>query len=427
MRKFLLFMAVILAATGLRAAGYDTLFYKPNEPASLELKVDLEKYPYLEGHEVTWYAGFEETGGFIAKKILDSETAIVDGKLYLVNKDLGESWQPSLPDLRTITVFYGHKITKSYDDGKGNTYYVKDDFKSSILDTLAVCHILKPLDKSYIGKIRVNGETGSEFDIHVGDTAMINVTLKKGAEPLDIQKYGVLKVENNDTTFLAVSDSSSIVYVPEESADVQVFIWNELGIFTSGAIKTINVLPDFCVTALRADVITGKNMVSTTEEGVNEMSVEVAARDSVALVAESNAEEAKVSAVYTWNYDGMALPEGVVVKRNILEINSVGEETEGTYNCVISERGGEQLTTVSFLVKIPNATSNEKISIENTLRYSNGYLYLPENTNTIKVFSITGRLVKLINVKGLDNVPLKLNGIFIVSDGKNAIKIKGSK
>lgn len=427
MRKFLLFMAVILAATGLRAAGYDTLFYKPNEPASLELKVDLEKYPYLEGHEVTWYAGFEETGGFIAKKILDSETAIVDGKLYLVNKDLGESWQPALPALRTITVFYGHKITKSYDDGKGNTYYVKDDFKSSILDTLAVCHILKPLDKSYIGKIRVNGETGSEFDVHVGDTAMVSVTLERGAEPLDIQKYGVLKVENNDTTFLAVSDSSNIVYVPKESADVQVFIWNELGIFTSGAVKTINVLPDFCVTSLRADVVTGKNMVSTTEEGVNEMSVEVAAGDSVALVAESNADEAKVSAVYTWNYEGRALPEGVVVKRNILEIDSVGEETEGVYNCVISERGGEQLTTVSFLVKIPNATSNEKISIENTLRYSNGYLYLPENTNTIKVFSITGRLVRSMDVKGLDNVPLKLDGIFIVSDGKNAIKIKGSK
>lgn len=427
MRKFLLFMAVILAATGLRAAGYDTLFYKPNEPASLELKVNLEKYPYLEGRDVTWYAGFEETGGFIAKKILDSETAIVDGKLYLVNKDLGESWQPTLPNLRTITVFYGHKITKSYDDGKGNTYYVKDDFKSSILDTLAVCHILKPLDRSYIGKIRVNGETGSEFDVHVGDTAMVNVTLERGAEPLDIQKYGVLKAENNDTTFLAVSDSSSIVYVPEESADVQVFIWNELGIFTSSAVKTINVLPDFCVTALRADVVTGKNMVSTTEEGVDEMSVEVAAGDSVALVAESNAEEAKVSAVYTWNYDGRALPEGVAVKRNILEIDSVCEETEGTYNCVISERGGEQLTTVSFLVKIPNATSNEKISIENTLRYSNGYLYLPENTNTIKVFSITGRLVRLMNVKGLDSVPLKLNGIFIVSDGKNAIKIKGSK
>lgn len=420
-------MAVILAATGLRAAGYDTLFYKPNEPASLELKVNLEKYPYLEGRDVTWYAGFEETGGFIAKKILDSETAIVDGKLYLVNKDLGESWQPSLPNLRTITVFYGHKITKSYDDGKGNTYYVKDDFKSSILDTLAVCHILKPLDRSYIGKIRVNGETGSEFDVHVGDTAMVNVTLKKGSEPLDIQKYGVLKVENNDTTFLAVSDSSNIVYVPKEGADVQMFIWNELGIFTSGAVKTINVLPDFCVTALRADVITGKNMVSTTEEGVGEMSVEVAAGDSVALVAESNAEEAKVSAVYTWNYDGRALPEGVVAKRNILEIDSVCEETEGTYNCVISERGGEQLTTVSFLVKIPNATSNEKISIENTLRYSNGYLYLPENTNTIKVFSITGRLVRLMNVKGLENVPLKLNGIFIISDGKNAIKIKSSK
>lgn len=68
MKKIFTSLMLCLISVLSYATGYDTIYYKPNEPASLELAVDYEKYPYLEGVDVSWYVGFKEVdaGGQVA-------------------------------------------------------------------------------------------------------------------------------------------------------------------------------------------------------------------------------------------------------------------------------------------------------------------------------------------------------------------------
>lgn len=415
-------MAALVAAVGVKASDYDTLFYKPNEPASLELNVDLEEFPYLEGKKVTWYIGYPETDGAVAKVLGDEDIAVVDGKSYYVNKNLGESWFDGYPKLRTVQLFYGHEVTPS-GLRAAKEYYTKEELDAFILDTVAVCHVLKKLNDADINSLKVNGEKAVEFDIHYGDSALAEIGLKTSVNPLDVQKYALISVDGADTTLLAVSDSNKVEYFPEENVEFQAAIINELGIAVNQRVRTLNVLPDFKVDALKSDVVTGKNLVSVTEEDVMETTVNVVEGDSVSLTVLTNTSESKVDAVYTWNFNGKDLPEGVSVKRNTLEVDSVYADNAGVYNCVIAERGGEQLCTASFTVKLPDPTANESISAESVLKYVDGMVYLSDDAEVLSVYDITGRNVKKLNVKGARNVNIQLpSGVYILNDGKNSIK-----
>lgn len=232
MKKIFTSLMLCLISVLSYATGYDTVYYKPNEPASLGLAVDYEKYPYLKGIDVSWYVGFKEvdTNGqkLIARAIKDSETTIVGGKTYLVNKDLGGSWDPGYPSIRTLVVFYGHKIVSPLSTRSGEQYFTKEDFKDIICDTTAVIHLLKELDDSYIESMELNGRDIATIEVYAGDTVRVEAALSGAADSLDIRCYSLLEIDGKDTVILESSKSSKFEYIPEESHMIQLAISNDI-------------------------------------------------------------------------------------------------------------------------------------------------------------------------------------------------------
>ena len=340
MKKIFTSLMLCLISVLSCATGYDTIYYKPNEPASLELAVDYGKYPYLEGVDVSWYVGFKEVdaGGqkLIARAIKDSETTIVDGKTYLVNKELGESWDPSCPPIRTLVVFYGHKIVSPLSTRSGGQYFTKEDFKDIICDTTAVIHLLKELDDSYIESMKLNGRNMSTTEVHAGDTVRVEAALSGAADSLDIRCYSLLEIDGKDTVLLASSKSSKFEYIPEESHTVQLAISNDINSYVYPWKRNIEVLPDFEVRALRYDITSGKDLLSKTEDYVDSVSLYVVKGDSLALHVITNSEESKYDVVYSWNLDGKQIPDSSKANGFVLEVSDFQKEKAGSYNCVIS-------------------------------------------------------------------------------------------
>lgn len=430
MKKIFTSLMLCLISVLSYATGYDTIYYKPNEPASLELAVDYEKYPYLKGVDVSWYVGFKEVdaGGqkLIARAIKDSETTIVDGKTYLVNKDLGESWDPGYPSIRTLVVFYGHKIVSPLSTRSGEQYFTKEDFKDIICDTTAVIHLLKELDDSYIESMKLNGRNIATTEVHAGDTVRVEAALSGAADSLDIRCYSLLEIDGKDTVLLASSKSSKFEYIPEESHTVQLAISNDINSYVYPWKRNIEVPPDFEVQALRYDITSGKDLLLKTEDYVDSVSLYVVKGDSLALHVINNAEESKYDVVCSWNLNGKQIPDSSKANGFVLEVSDFQKEKAGSYNCVISDKEGNQIKTVTFFVSYKSPTANEVISASKMeIRYINGAIQITGAEGDVCIYDISGKQVAKIkyeNSFAYNNIFLPL-GIYIATDGKNTKKL----
>lgn len=444
MKRFLMCLVATLMTTIAFAGNYDTIFVKPNTGSSFALHVDTVKYPYLKGKEVTWYVGFDELDGvgegeghkFVAKSVNPDEIVTIDNVDYLYNKNVGTEFNKDF-HIRTLTVFYGHKITKSVPISDGNTYYEKADFEGVECDTVGVLHILKPLETAHFETFDLNDaskQAGRLTEINLGDTIDVIFGLDKDkTQPLDVMKYSLvlLSEDKQDTTVIAESKTPNFKFAPTESyKNILGMVENDLGKALTHELWAINVnvLPSFEVTSLSYSTVTMEESFSKTLEGVETIDVNVLNHDSVALVVNTNEKDSKVEFTTSWNKDGLAITaEGVEVKdKTTLTFSEfVKPNMEGTYNCIISDKDGRPLKTVSFVVNAQYPTSNETIGVNvNPMRVSDKVLYLDGVKGVVRVFNMRGGLVKTIKANGgTSQVSLDLpTGVYIITNDSNKIK-----
>lgn len=446
MKKFLLSL-LVLSATSVSYAveKVDTVLFIPGEAGNYELKVDTEKYPYLENKEVTWIAGFDEFEGkfdtdndgtneitlkVCAMEIDPSWIVTMNGKKYLHTEKIGNSWTEGLfegaPSIRTLNLFYIHKISSKAVTDKFGTFYTKDDFENYTCDTTAILHIQKELKEDYV----TFGFDGKGTTYKVGDTIKTKAKLTDKVTPLDIQKYSLITINKKDTTILAVSDSSTIEYIPVEDVKdmtVKVMVGNKIGYVTANSTKVLNVLPIFNVESLQYSVTTKNETYSKTEENVETIDVEVMNHDSLALIVNTNAEKSEYDLIYTWNKEGKSLPSEVICKDNIVSFSEfVKPDYDGVYNCIITDNETKEvLSEVSFIVKSEYPTSNENINVNNNnVKVINNTLYIENEVGKVKIYNTLGSLVKEYSVNGNLIVDLNLSsGIYFININKSNIKV----
>lgn len=453
MKKYLLILfSCFVTAISFAASKIDTLYFKAGDAGNALLQVDTVKYPYLKGHEadVTWMVGFEEvTATFnpidespavketvCSMKIPSEAIVTLDGKKYLHNENIGDTWYPGVTDMRTITVFYTHQIvgTKSITDIYG-TWFTKDELKGYICDTVAVLHISKELKNNYFD-FNFSGK-GNTY--RVGDTVKVSTSIKKNQiEPLDIQQFALANIEGKDTTILAISDSSKIEYVTDtemDAANVQVIAYNNINYVASKTKKKLTVLPAFEIESLVYSVANDTTIYSKTAEYTNEINVEVQNHDSLALVINSNNKTSKYNLHYSWNKDGKDLPSDVIyigddkdnTKCNIIAFSEfVKPDFDGVYNCIISDNDSKKvLATVSFNVTSSYPTANEDIEI-NKISFSIVGDNLKINTvesGELMICNTLGQIVKLQYVNGNANVILpNQSGVYICKFNNKTFK-----
>ena len=393
MKKFLLLICLSLFSLVSFASNIDTLYFQSGKPGSYPLVVDTVKYPYLTEDNVTWYVGFEETNGLCAKTVLPSEIVTVDDVKYLHNENIADSWAPGF-NIRTITLFYGHSITKHFGDTE--EWHNKDCFENVICDTVAVLHIQKQLTGN---DIRFTNPTNGEV-FYVGDTVVVTPVVRNNTDSLDVNSLSLFTVNKEDTILLDYCDGvDTLSFIPEVDGEVKLEIgaFNLFGNYVSTFSRTITVLPTLELTSLQSTTVGSTETLTTTYEGVDSMTVSVLEGDSLRLVVNTNSEEADIPVSYQWNVDGQGITaDSVYVQGRTLSMSKFKTELQGTYNCIITERDSKKiLATASFKVVRQSPTANEMIS-EATYQVTseNGSIVIKGASNkAITIATMTGKVI----------------------------------
>lgn len=450
MRKFLYSMVAAFVAVLGFASTPDTLFFAPGEAGNCPLKLDTVKYPYLTEENVTWMAGFPEvttkfdteegqqTATVCAMRIEPSMIVTVDGVKYLHSESVPENWFnvdfEGAPKPRTITIFNAHTIagTRSITDVYG-TFYTKEDLATSILDTVAVLHISKELD----GDDFTFGYSGKGNTYRVGDTVEVSVSRAADVLELDIQNFALASIDGKDTTILAVSDSSKIIYVTDEelnNVNVQVIAYNNRGYVASDTKRKLTVLPTFRITSLVYGISRG-NSTYILEGEAPSIEVPALKGDSLTLTLNTNVKEGDYSVQYSWNKDGNALPDSILLlgnvnnklKCNTLSFPKVSDVLFGTYNCiVVDSETKEVLGEASFIVTNANPTANESIAPNTKIKIL-GDRIEANGTGDLIIYNALGKFIKMEYVnrqKQISISNLEKGIYFITFDG---VKSKFSK
>lgn len=431
MRKVLILLSFVMMTIMSSYSQVDTAFYAPGEVGNYELVVDTVKYPFLSGEEVQWYVGFDSElalgTDYVARKVLDSEIVTVDGKMYLHNEKLGESWDPGTPSIRTLNLYYGFKIVSKASQSD-QIYFTRDEMESLTKDTVAVLHLLKDFTKvtdplDLVSSFRVNGLDNNLIEITEGDTTKFRIN---PVNDLDIQNYMLI---NGDQEVIAESDSGYIELIPTESIDeLYLVVSNKTGDFTFlDWMKSIEVHPKFSVTEVKYS-ITNPDKTSTVTETSSEKSVEVLVSelDSVSMTVSTNSEDVLGSpkVEYSWNKDGKDIPSLIKVNSGKLIIPEFTNELTGTYNCIM--KCGDYTDIASFNLSLKNATGNELIS--NKVYVTGGQstinVYNSEGDN-VTVYDMLGKLVyNKVSESSKITIDTKLSGVYVVNVGKNSFKVK---
>ena len=440
-------MVMAVFMTAMSYAQVDTVLFEPGKPGNYELKVDTEKYPYLEGQEVSWFIGFPEvTTTFnpttnpevktVCATPLDSKYVVtIDGKNYLYSESIPSNWfnvdEPWAPTPRTITLFYGHKITKSAVTDEYGTWYSEENLAPYIKDTVAVLHILKDLntvtpetEDQLISDFTVNEKGGQAYKMTKGDTAKFSAI---PTEKLDIQQYALVANEE----VIAISNTGYFELVPEETIEnIMLVVSNKTGDYTfEGWPKTLNVHPRFDISNLIYTTSSnGKTTIIENPE-TTEVEVNVFNHDSVSFKVETNVLETKdvPEVSFTWNKDGKSLPEGVQVNKETLIIPEYSKpDMDGTYNCFVS--AGDTTIVASFKVASQFPTANEELTLSDVVVASYNGNIVCDNVSQkeVKVINYLGSVV-YNKVSTSSRLEIKVNqGIYIVSvDGVNyKIRVK---
>ena len=348
-------MLVAVIMTAMSYAQVDTAFFAPGKPGNYELKVDTVKHSALKEIDPAsvWYVGFPETGGYVARKVKVEETRIDEsGKLFLYNRELASSWDPNFPELRTITLFYGYRVTTRSSETE---YFTKEQLEGMIKDTVAVLHLVKDLKTiqnptDLVTSFQVNKFNDGIIKLTEGDTAKFTV---EAVNKLDIQKY--MLASNKE--IIAESDSGYFELVPYETIkDISLVVSNKSGEYFFPWLKTLEVYPKFDVTNIMCSVYNNGKTISTENPDSNELEVEVFNHDSVQLKVETNITEVlnPTNVVYSWNKDGKSLPEGITVNKNILTISEYSKpDMDGTYNCITTANDTTIISSFIFKSEFP--------------------------------------------------------------------------
>lgn len=436
MRNFLFsLMAIFIATFGAFASSdYDTVYVEPNKSFDYVLKVDLEEYPYLEDKEITWYAAFNSVNEYTVKSLRGDEVQTIGEEKHFHIENLANDFGLPYQNQRTLTVFYAFKIeTKAAIDYDGNRYFTDDYFDEMVCDTVAVLHVLKPLDANEINKFAaLNGKFDDKHDLYkynIGDTAQWKIGFDKNVyDELDIQKYGVVTIQDEDTTVIALSDSNVVSFIPTEDMEIRPLISNDLGYVVKKALKNIVVLPDFEVSQLTTTFVRNNITTSQTEEGALTMELAPMNGDSIVFVVKTNTKESEIPCQLDWNKDGISLPEGVTSNKDTLFISSFDYETmTGNYNCIITLKDEDE-TKINVTLKVDDsvATSNEEIKVSNSqIKVYDNTLRLSNIKGNVNIVTLTGKIVKNIQAKGGEetyilNLP---NGVYIVNTENKNMKI----
>ena len=436
MKKYLFsLMAIFIATFGAFASSdYDTVYVEPNKSFDYVLNVDLEEYPYLEDKEITWYAAFNSVNEYTVKSLRADEIQTIGEEKHFHIEKLANDFGLPYQNQRTLTVFYAFKIeTKAAIDYDGNRYFTDDYFDEMVCDTVAVLHVLKPLDANEINKFAaLNGKFDDKHDLYkynIGDTAQWKIGFDKNVyDELDIQKYGVVTIQDEDTTVIALSDSNVVSFIPTEDMEIRPLISNDLGYVVKKALKNIVVLPDFEVSQLTTTFVRNNITTSQTEEGTLTMELAPMNGDSIVFVVKTNTKESEIPCQFDWNKDGISLPEGVTSNKDTLFISSFDYETmTGNYNCIITLKD-EDKTKINVTLKVDDsiATSNEEIKVSNSqIKVYDNTLRLSNIKGNVNIVTLTGKIVKNIQAKGGEetyilNLP---SGVYIVNTENDNIKI----
>lgn len=438
MKRFLMCLVATLMTTIAFAGNYDTIFVKPNTDFTFDLNVNTDKHPSLEGKKVIWYRGIADVN---AIDITATPKETVASKLtniitYRGQEAVQTEGEETKADNLNGPIFYGYNIvvTTKADAAQGQLSVT--DVKDMICDTVVFIHVLKELTNESFGEFSVGDAKtpNSTHTIKLGDSIDIKMLPKEGVEILDIQKYLLVSLseDGKDTTVIAESLTPEFKIAPTESYErVFPMFENEIGkvLPKTTYAKTITVLPEFKVISIGYSTVTMEESFSKTSEGVETIDVNVLNHDSVALFVNTNKDDSKVEFTTSWNKDGLAITaEGVKVKdKTTLTFSEfVKPEMEGTYNCIISDKDGNPLKTVSFIVSAQFPTANETIGVNVTpMRVSNKVLYLDGVEGVVRVFNMRGGLVKTIKAHGgTSQVSLDLpNGVYIITNDSNKIKV----
>lgn len=429
MKKFLL-MLVAVFMTAMSYAQVDTVLFEPGKPGNYELKVDTEKYPYLKDVEVNWYCGFgdlevdfQSQGKHVvcAQKVpKEAITTLDDGTKLLHMEEIPDVWNP-WQNIRTIELFYTHKIeTKSVTDEYG-TFYNRDEFDGFTCDTVATLHILKDLNKvsnptDLVSSFQVNGMDDNVIRLTSGDTAKFTV---KAVNDLDIQKY---MLSSNDE-IIAQSDSGYFELIPDETIeDINLVVLNKTGEYPFTWTKTLEVYPKFDVTNTIYSTSSNGKTITVENPNIKDLEVEVFNHDSVSLKVETNILETlnPTKITYTWNKDGKTLPEGVKSNKNVLTISEyVKPDMDGVYNCLVV--ANDTTITASFTFKSEFPTSNEELTLQEVIVVSSNGNILVSNVSkkSIRVIDTVGRVI-YNKVSDSDRVNLNVHSgvYFVVVDNK---------
>ena len=436
MKKFLIsLMAIFIASVGAFASDYDTIYVEPNKSFDYVLGVDLNKYPYLEDKEITWYAAFNSINEYSVKSLNGDEIQTIGDVKHFHIENLANDFGENYQNQRTLTLFYAFKIdTKSATDFNGERYFTNDNFDEMTCDTVAVVHVLKELDPEIIdnfAELKVKfDEKEKVYKYNVGDTAQWQIEFNRDEYvDLDIQKYGVVSInEENDTTLIAVSDSNIVSFIPTEDMRIYPVISNDLGYVVKDAHRDIVVLPDFEITELTATIVSNNVTTSKTEDGVLSIEISPLDGDSVAFTVKTNTKESEIPCQFNWNKDGIALPDCVTFDKDTLFISDFNPETMlGKYNCIITLKDEEKTTiTVTLNVVKRNVTANEDIDVkESNIQVYGNTLKLSGVKGKVNIVTLNGKIVKNIQAKGGEetytlDIP---NGIYVISTENENVKV----
>lgn len=438
MKKYLFsLMAIFIATFGAFASSdYDTVYVEPNKSFDYVLNVNLEEYPYLEDKEITWYAAFNSVNEYTVKSLRADEIQTIGEEKHFHIENLANDFGLPYQNQRTLTVFYAFKIeTKAAIDYDGNRYFTDEYFDEMVCDTVAVLHVLKPLDANEINKFAaLNGKFDDKHDLYkynIGDTAQWKIGFDKNVyDELDIQKYGVVTIQDEDTTVIALSDSNVVSFIPTEDMVIYPLIANNLGYVVKDgtANRKIIMLPDFEVSKLTTTLVRNNITTSKTEEGILSTELSPMNGDSIVFVLKTNTKESEIPCQFDWNKDGISLPEGVTSNKDTLFISNFNYETmTGNYNCIITLKDDEE-TKINVTLKVDDsvATSNEEIKVSNSqIKVYDNTLILSNIKGNVNIVTLTGKIVKNIQAKGGEetytlNLP---SGVYIVNTENKNMKI----
>lgn len=421
-KLLLLFLSIFMTVSAF--AQIDTVFFKPETSGSYELVVDTAKYPFLKDKEVQWYVGFDSTltnrTNYVARKVFDSEIITVDGKRYLHNEKLGNSWDPGTPNVRTLDLYYGFEIKTKAEE---SIYFTKAEMEPITKDTVALLHLLKAPELAMIDSVTVFNsilESDTVLNAKIGDTLKFNVFTNS---PLDIQ---LTALATEDDLYVLSENKSLELVVTEDIENLYVIVSNELGDYMYPYSITVNAYPEIQVTGISYAINSGNQLITTKVDTLN-VTIPVIKGDSVYIKILNNVEETLDSLQFTWNKDGLALPEGIQTNANTLIIPIyVKPDMDGTYNCIIKSENNTWTVSITFNSEFP--TSNELLKTSEVIITNSGNGIVCHNIcgKEIKVYNSIGQLITTkLTTSSVTDVLLS-SGIYVVKIGNQTFKVKVS-